>query len=140
MKNENNIDDLYFGEFQLEIDLNEASFGTIQLQGECEIHIYSNEGPISHFHITDKTGKNTLACICLTSARYFDHGKYKGKLTSKQKKKLNNFLRDKPDNFYGLSRWEAMCIGWDTANKNYQIKNAPKNQPFYTQMTDTITN
>lgn len=89
--------------------------------------IYGCEGPIPHFHIENKE-KNIYSCIKILEDDYFRHGKYKDKLSSKDVKKLKQFLLAQHKLFgkHGYTNWQIICIYWNDNNPDYQIEDVEK--------------
>ena len=117
-----------------------------------QIYVYSNEGPIPHFHVidvTNNTKKNTTsshsnkdACICIYKPVYFSHGSHTSTLNSKELKVLDTFLRTGYD---GTTYWDSICFLWKINNPNMvrdypqhypQTKEANK-QPDYTRISSS---
>ncbi len=114
--------------------INEDCTGRINFSnkiGECQVYVYSNEGPIPHFHLIAKDGNE--ACICIYEPLYFNHGRKTMRLNSKQRKELNNWLNELNINNEKISNWEYINIVWEVENgKDYIPKNATK--PDYRYM------
>ena len=80
--------------------------------GECKILIYSNEGPLPHFHLQSKNDE-FKTCICIYSAHYFAHGEaYRGTLNSGQRNQLDAYLRSRVKN--NMTIWEQIANFWET--------------------------
>lgn len=97
-------------------------------------------GNIPHFHYVDEAtrGKDSKkgfhTCIKLEVPEYFNHEGKEDKLSSKQKKELNEFLRkpfDRPK-FQGTN-WDYIVMIW---NMNNSDKNIDEDQeiPDYTKL------
>ena len=100
-----------------------------------QIYVYSDEGPIPHFHIKGK-GNDTDCCICIFEPRYFDHGTHVTTLNNKELKALDGFLRSQ--RFSGTTYWESIYNAWYIDNpdnyKKYPQLMLTKVQPDYTHM------
>ena len=83
-----------FKEQQLYPDLNLGSG-----LGSCKVWVYTNEGPVPHFHIINKS-KKFESCICLITNKYFSHGSKIDILNNRQLKLLNKYMKsiNKEDN------------------------------------------
>jgi hypothetical protein len=94
-----------------EIITNEDCTGRINFPngiGECKICVYSNEGTIPHFHVIGSD--NFECCPCIYYAVYFNHGLKQGKLSSKQRKILNNWLDSPSIAQPKLTNWEGISF------------------------------
>ena len=105
-----------------------------------QIHVYSKEGSIPHFHLVEigesKRTKRTDTCICLFEPRYFDHGTHVSTLSSKELKVLNNFLQTIKDPVNG-TYWKYAASAWYALNpNNYNLypQFYTNKQPDYTHM------
>lgn len=99
--------------------------------GTTDINVYTNEGPIPHFHIESKS-EGFDCCICIFEAYYFSHGSHTDTLNSKQKKQLDNFLSEKSKFNRKLSNWEFIRDAWISANhKTDGISDYPMSKPNY---------
>ena len=81
------------------------------------VKVYSNEGPIPHFHIMTKD-KSFETCVRLDSAKYFNHGHIKGKLNTKQIKALVSFLNKKSPKHNGKTIFEIIVMAWNISTDN----------------------
>ena len=120
--------------------ISEMSPGNVGLSGKlglCKLEVYPNEGQIPHFHIISKNNIKWECCIEIYNPKYFSYGSKIGKLTNKQLKILDSWLRDisKKDIFsFGVTNWQTICMIWEfQGNPN---TNVPKNpiQPDYTKI------
>ena len=135
----------YFGKQDVKkhLDQDATLFGNIRTIEEITesahgsfVYVYSNEGPIPHFHVINKN-KKFESCIRLDKAEYFTHGSKIGKLTSKEVKELIRFLNEKIDIGldYNVPRYVAMCITWNNdMNNTTKVKASVKTMPDYNQL------
>jgi hypothetical protein len=127
---------LLIGEIDFDQNLYlEAEIGKINLKsqlGMCKIEVYSNEGPVPHFHIISKE-KKWECCIEIYRPLYFNHGSKQGKLNNRQCKILDDWMKEK--HFpYPLTYWETAALSWElNENPMSNIPPAPK-KPDYTQL------
>lgn len=106
-----------------------ARIGFIPPGSSKTVEVYVNTddpGKTPHFHVR-KYGKGHKfeweVCIKFTSAEYFSHGAYKGKLPNKRlAKELDSMLRtvDKKSRF-GLTYWELAIDEWNRNNSDIQL-------------------
>ena len=93
----------------------------------------NDPGNIPHFHIVDKAtlGKGFHTCIKIETPEYFHHEGKEDVLNSKQRKNLNDFLKNK--NELGVTNWKYLVTTWNINNSN---KNVDKDitQPDYTKL------
>ena len=104
--------------------------------GECKIEVYRNEGIIPHFHLSTKDRKFEC-CICIYSNNFFSHGgKYRGTLSGKQCKQLNDYLSS-DSKVSGFTVWDLIRATWETSNMNNVFPDNRKvnKQPDYSNMT-----
>lgn len=109
------IDDIIeIGTIDFSNSVNEASIGNISFKkiGPCTVSVHTKEGPVPHFHI-ESDDNDFKCCICIYEPRYFDHGKYKDKLSNSQLKELDAWLRLPHRKDSRLSRWELMDEIWN---------------------------
>lgn len=97
------------------------------------VFIWSRDGgEIPHFHVGDAATypkcTQFSTAIKIETAEYFPHGgKYTDNLNSKQKKKLNNFLKEIDDD---ETNWKYLVRTWNKNNSNHKLNiNTP--QPDY---------
>lgn len=119
-----------------EYEFQEGVFGKVHFGkglGDCKIYVYSNEGPIPHFHLISESN-NFEACICIFEPIYFDHGSKTGTLNSNQRKLLNEWMSSVITD-YGVNatNWQMLIFAWRMNNGDKYIPKNPK-QPDYTQM------
>ena len=132
-------DPMLVGEIAFDDSIEEASYGEVGLKhlGECSVYIYSNEGPIPHFHLISKN-KKFETCICIFEPLYFLHGTKTGTLNSKQRKQLNNWMNQKIDySDANITNWQSIKLAWIWNNgKRFKeiIMNYP--QPNYSDMVN----
>lgn len=89
--------------------------------GGVEIWVWPREGgytPHFHFWNTDKT---ISGCIKLESSEYFEHGQYKSKLDTHQRRQLVAFLKANSKNFPGLTNWQTIIGIWNSSNPQKTI-------------------
>lgn len=119
-KDPNYVDHLYLGKIQFTDP------------GLCSIEVYGNECMIPHFHII---GDNFECCPCIYEPLYFNHGNKNDKLSNKDLKTLDNWLREQ-SKFYTqkISNWESICVLWHQCDNPTKL--VPKNpvQPHYVDM------
>ena len=110
------IDDSIIGIIEFEDITLEQIVGLPNLKkmGKCEVHVYSNEGPVPHFHLKSNNGNEI--CICIFDNRYFTHGKYTGTLSSIQRKQLNDWLNQPLKFDPRINNWESIRITWFQSN------------------------
>lgn len=93
----------------------------------------NDPGNIPHFHIVDKAtlGRDFHTCIKIEAPEYFHHEGKEDVLNSKQRKNLNDFLKNK--NELGVTNWKYLVTTWNINNSN---KNVDKDivQPDYTKL------
>lgn len=93
----------------------------------------NDPGNIPHFHIVDKAtlGRDFHTCVKIETPEYFHHEGKEGVLNSKQRKNLNDFLKNKND--LGVTNWKYLVTTWNINNSN---KNVDKDieQPDYTKL------
>lgn len=93
----------------------------------------NDSGNIPHFHIVDKAtlGRNFHTCIKIETPEYFHHEGKEDVLNSKQRKNINDFLKNK--NELGVTNWKYLVTTWNINNSN---KNVDKDiiQPDYTKL------
>lgn len=93
----------------------------------------NDPGNIPHFHIVDKAtlGRDFHTCIKIETPEYFHHEGKEDVLNSKQRKNLNDFLKNK--NELGVTNWKYLVTTWNINNSN---KSVDKDivQPDYTKL------
>lgn len=83
--------------------------------GDYVISVFSDEGPIPHFHFFN-TKTRAESCIKILECEYFKHTKYKATLNSTEKKQLQKFL-ETPDTMNVFkTNFEAICYEWNKNN------------------------
>lgn len=107
-----------------------------------QLYVYSDEGPIPHFHLLEKfdTNRRVDTCICIFQAKYFVHGNHTSTLNNKELKILDSFLRSEVS--VGVSYWQYIVLIWDT-NNEYNKERYPQlryvsKQPDYTKTNGFI--
>ena len=121
---------------------------TLKNIGNCKVEVYPNEGyDIPHFHITSiskgNKKENIDCCVMINKASFFEHDVHRSKLTSKQCKELDEWLKKKcekqkknelsdNDKNNGETRWERIQNLWEASKGNkYHIDK----KPDYTKMS-----
>lgn len=103
--------------------------GTILLEmariGEFDnflIYICGSEGPIPHFHLIKGNPKypDFETCIEITKPIYFHHSGKEGILTSKEKKRLIEFLKKSHYMLEGTN-WQVLVAQWCMNNPDHEI-------------------
>ena len=101
--------------------------------GGLYVLIFSDEGMVPHFHISDKPNpkeSNFSSAVKIQIPEYFPHGgHYEDKLSSKQKKQLMKFLNTIDT---GLSNWEFLLRTWNKNNSCNKVN-------LYTELPDYTT-
>ena len=130
------IGTISFGEDirEVKVDSKYGRFNTINI-GECNIEVYSNEGPIPHFHISN-LNKTFNCCIRIYENKYFSHGgKYRDILNSRQRKQLNDYLKQISKDDKNKTVWEYIVKVWESETK-YAYSNKTDIQPHYENMRE----
>ena len=156
MKKDNNIDHyipeghtditvwpvgtIVFPESLLEAEVAANKRINIKSIGELKIEVYSNdnEGQVPHFHLFTPN-HDFESCICIYSANYFGHGgKYRDKLSNKQCRILDEYLRQPHKLMPTASVWNVIKGFWETGNTNCKFPEKRKVliQPDYSSMVD----
>lgn len=104
---------------------------------DCEARIYSNEGPIPHFHLV-RLQDNAEAIVRIDCAEYFSHDNRKSfVLNSLDKKDLIKWLNSMDDSYKALnidiSVYQNICVLWNQNNPNFKI-NVNLEMPDYTKL------
>lgn len=111
-----------------------ARIGKFTCNSTFDVRVYSDEGPIPHFHIVNtQTGEE--GCVRITEPKYFSHGTKEMKLTSKQKKKLIEYLST-PSKFeedYGKTPYELIWEEWNRNDPDNRISK-PESMPDYNSL------
>ena len=98
-----------------------ATMGTTQ--GCITIKVFSNEGPVPHLHFF--IDANHQGCLQLTSARYFNHGKYTATLNANQRRDIIQFLSTTASSHGfspGWSHYVDCCNEWNKNNPQYAME------------------
>ncbi len=84
--------------------------------------VYDNEGPVAHFHIFSGPAKRPVweTCIQFTTASYFHHSGKEGRLDSKEKKDLINFMNS-PHKGLSITNWQYAKTLWNDNNPQWEI-------------------
>lgn len=94
------------------------------IDGTLESYVWTDDpGKIPHVHIrdTNSRGQNFETCVRLDKAEYFFHGHYRGRLNSKQRKELAEFMRSKPKNPRYNTFYEVAVDMWNFNNSDVEI-------------------
>lgn len=93
----------------------------------------NDPGNIPHFHIVDKAtlGRDFHTCIGIETPEYFHHEGKEDVLNSKQRKNLNDFLKNK--NELGVTNWKYLVTTWNINNSNKKV-DKDITQPDYTKL------
>ena len=104
-----------------------------------KILVYGSEGSIPHFHIENKEA-DFYCCVKILENSYFSHGKYKDRLASAQRKKLQKFLSSKHRFFgkFGFTNYQIICVYWNDNNPDYLI-DTEMNMPNYEELSTNTT-
>lgn len=134
-------DESLVGTIDLGSVFQEGSTGRLSFNsiGECSVYVYSDEGPVPHFHIISKN-KKFHCCVCIYEPLYFNHGYKTDTLNANQRKLLNNWLKEKHYKA-PMTNWEVIDLLWDSnneENKKYKIQKT-STQPDYTNMENYKT-
>lgn len=127
--------------FEITTESNNGSMGVTTI-GKVAIIVYSDEGPVPHFHIE---GNDFSCCVCIFDNRYFDHGIHQDILNRKQLKELDSFMREISKNDPYHTNWELCKLLWEVNNISdnsnigvalrYKLLYKHKNkQPDYTKI------
>ena len=108
---------------------------SIKHHGKCKIAVYENEGPVPHFHIFS-IDNTFICCIRLDKPEYFSHGKYKGKLSNSDIRKLITVLNT-VDEELNMTNFEYACYLWNKHTNTVKSKiKKPYKMPDYTKLND----
>lgn len=98
--------------------LYEDTIGSFKSKGKTLfVKVFSNEGPIPHFHLMDKD-KKFETCIQILKPEYFLHGTKMDILNSQQIKDLVKFLNKKDYANKRLTNFVAICRAWNLSSSN----------------------
>ena len=99
-----------------------------------KITVYGSEGPILHFHFETLDGK-VKGCIRLDRAEYFNHGPYQDRLSSRDRKRMVDWLNSPHKHFgkVGYTNWQVICVYWDDNNHD-NLFNADTPMPNYEEL------
>lgn len=103
-----------------------------KMNNNLTIYIRSNDpGNIPHFHIVDsKTlGDKFHTCIEIEKNNYFHHTGKEGVLSSKERKELDRFLKEKHKN-RSYSNWTYLLQLWNDNNSHVEVDEL-QDQPDY---------
>lgn len=78
-------------------------------------------GKIPHFCIVDRDNpdsRNNEGCVKILEAEYFNHGNKQMVLNSKQRKILNRFLLQSPDQGVFDTNWDLIVYSWNINNSD----------------------
>lgn len=113
---------------------------------ETKVNVYSNEGPIPHFHLECEK-EAFFCCPCIFAPLYFDHDTKTSKLEPFQLSILDNWLREiNPDTKHAKpneTRWHTIARIFKEINtifprEFFDYKTYP--QPDYTKMVNMRSN
>lgn len=102
--------------------------------GRYDICVYSNEGPVPHFHFKNtQTGRE--GCLKLESADYFSHNRYTAMLNASERRDMVRFLRSRKGSS-NLTQFQYICVLWNDNNMQYPLRMDPykANVPNYEDM------
>ena len=109
--------------FQYEVSFSSLDETRIRKILDYEIYVYTNEGPIPHFHMKN-TQTNKDCCIKICSCEYFNHKKdhqfFDTVLNVKEKKDLVEFLNKKLKK-YPISYYNFICMTWESNNPSFEL-------------------
>lgn len=91
--------------------------------GDYIISVFSDEGPVPHFHFMN-TQNGDQGCIKILACEYFKHGKYKAELNSNERKELQVFLTSPTtEEIYkdGTTNFKVICHEWNKNNPDKTI-------------------
>lgn len=128
------IEPCRIGSFYVVENISEGNIGDFK-GGKylLNVDVWMKEGgTIPHFHVSDNN-KNIDACIMINEARYFSHGYHSGKLNTKQRKALNDFLSSK--NEINVVNYDLLKFTWNRNNSNVQV-DLKIEQPDYRFISD----
>lgn len=93
----------------------------------------NDPGNVPHFHMVDKVtlGRDFHTCIKIESPEYFHHEGKEDVLNGKQRKNLNDFLKNK--NELGVTNWKYLVTTWNINNSNKKV-DKDITQPDYTKL------
>jgi len=99
------------------------------------LYIYGSEGPKPHFHLIKGNPKypDFETCIEINTVKYFHHSGKEDVLTSKEKKRLIDFLNKENKHFSDKTNWQMLVVQWSMNNTNFQISSKTK-MPDYTKL------
>lgn len=90
-----------------------------------EVYVNTNDGGNKpHFHYRTKNDWKFHSCIRIDTLEYFEHEGKEGKLNSKQRKELVNFLNSISEDDESKTNWQVLIIEW---NRNNSSKKVDKN-------------
>lgn len=91
--------------------------------GDFIISVFSDEGPIPHFHFMNtQTGQQ--GCLMIQTNEYFKHGKYQAELNSGERKQMQSFLESiTAEQIYkeGTTNFMVICHEWNKNNPSNTI-------------------
>ena len=137
-KNIVNLGIINFNELSDEFiqEVSPDKFNADKLIDICKIEVYGSEGQTPHFHVISTTNKFEC-CPCIFKALYFNHGYKTDKLSRKQLKILDDWLRLPCSKFGGvLSNWEIIVRLWESCDNPLTNYNINSIQPDYTKMVN----
>lgn len=137
---------ILIGEIEFTETLNEKTIkGSSDLNmkkiGKCKVEVYSSEGPIPHFHISNGD-KSFTSCVCIYSPNYFSHGgKYSCTLNATQRDELFNWLKEANSYDPTKSNWEYAALTWEESNPDCKFpdENKVSTIPYYKNMAQYLS-
>lgn len=109
--------------------------------GKCKVEVYSGEGAIPHFHMSN-ADKSFSSCVCIYSPNYFSHGgKYSGTLNATQREELFTWLKEANKDNPNKTNWEVIVETWELSNPNckFPADNKVSTIPYYKNMTQYLS-
>lgn len=85
-----------------------------------KIQVFSNEGPIPHFHFYHPATQ-LKGCIKINEPEYFFHGKYTDVLPENVVQELNAWLNKPYKRFPQITNYEQIRLAWSENNVDYEI-------------------
>jgi hypothetical protein len=87
------------------------------------IYIYGSEGPKPHFHLIKGNPKypDFETCIEINNPICFHHSGKEGVLSSKEKKRLIEFLKSNNKYFPDKTNWQVLVVQWSMNNADFEL-------------------
>lgn len=130
------VEPCFIGSFEVEGNINEVKVGNFK-GGKylLYVHVWENDpGNIPHFHVHD-IDYNIDTCVMIIENRYFSHGSHIGTLNQKQRKALNEFLKESSELFELYTNYNTIIRIWNGNNSGKKIDKNLK-QPNYTTISE----